>query len=1210
MLRFFTFGGLLIERDGEPLQLPTQKARDLVAYLLTFRHRRHPRAVLAGVLWPDLPEERARRRLSDTLWRVRRALSECIVADKETVWFRTDTGYWLDVEQFQQVLTDLRLERADLKVVEEAIALYQGPYLEGLYYDWVLLERERLHSLYLEALERLLDFYKGVGEYEAALDVARRLVAVEPFQEAAHRELMRLYYLLGRNAEALAQYHRCREILQEELGVAPAPETETLYQILLRQSPPGQEAGPPEPHVPFPAHRPPLDLGAPPLVGREAERAMLLAHLEAAAAGRGGIVLVEGEPGIGKTRLAEEVVAGARWRNIRVVVARAEEKEGASYGLLTAALTPLLTPLRIRQLARLVEPEHLRAALPLFPAIGRVLVDLPPLPAPPLPEARQRLHRALVALILGLSRIAPHFWVLEDLQWADVETLALLPLLLPHLSTSRTLFLLTGRSAELRASPTVWKTLQELDRVGPFSRYVLDRLNAEEVAQMVRHLLGEDCPALSDHLMRESDGVPLYLVEILKAWRDEGCLRPTERGTWAWVGGEPEALAVRPGEAVIAHRLSRLTPAAGELLNIAAVIGTEVDFDLLAAVCAMPLSDLDLTSSDVYLEASDELLRLGLLVETETGYRFSHDRVRRLVYRGLSPSKRQRFHHRVAREMEALFPERYESLAHHFAAAGERQPTIHYLLRAVRRAREVFAHDAALESYGRLLDLLTHPEDRPTRFDVLRDRTEVLGWIGDREAQGRDLEEMLSLAHALSDDARLACALHLRSEWHRVQGRYEPANKDARAALEIYRRLGDQHGQAAILSQLGWNAIYTANPTQAADDLQEALSIYQALDDPEGQVHCLIGLSSVAANLDGDYVRSLSYGQQCLALAQRTSDPRLRARALFNLALNYFDLGDAEAARKYLYQALQIEEMTHDRRRQAATHFYLGAMVTECNGDLDAARVHLDTALEIFREVQDLSWEGDTLAALGRLALLQGDPVTAATHLKAAYQRRRELDEPGYAVVDLSYLALAELALGREDDAWRHSQEAVAELEAGLMGVEHPYRLYYNHYRVAEATRRWAAARAALARAGEIIAECAERIHDLALQEQFCTRFRVCRAVTDALADQPPPGQLRVRLPRADATGRGRGSPRATIAVIWTVDAGEEDAALLAREGKVVLRRHRILRLLAEAEAAGALPTVADLAGALEVSPRTIRADLAALRRQGHPVRTCGRPPC
>jgi predicted ATPase len=197
---------------------------------------------------------------------------------------------------------------------------------------------------------------------------------------------------------------------------------------------------------------------------------------------------------------------------------------------------------------------------------------------------------------------------------------------------------------------------------------------------MVQHLLGEEHPALCARLARESEGVPLYMVETLKAWRDEGYLRPTEQGTWEWAGDGPDTLVVRSGEAIIAHRLSRLTSTARELLNVAAVIGTEMDFDLLASVCALPPPDLDLSDPDLYLVASDELLRMGLLVETEAGYRFSHDQVRQIVYHRMPLSKRQRFHHRIAQAMEVIFPDRYESLAHHFAAAGERRPTIHYLL--------------------------------------------------------------------------------------------------------------------------------------------------------------------------------------------------------------------------------------------------------------------------------------------------------------------------------------------------------------------------------------------------------------------------------------------------------------------------------------------------------------------------------------------------
>jgi len=1203
MLHFYTFGGLRIEDDGQPLQLSTHKARDLLAYLIAFRDRSHPRSVLTGLLWPDLPEDKARRRLSDTLWRIRRVLDDYVSADEEYVWFNTDLPHWLDAEQFQRVASSLRPEtlRADprgktsnLRAVEDALALYQGPFLDGLYHDWILLERERLRGLYLQTLGYLLEFHKQVGDYAAALTIAQRLVTVEPLHEAAHRELMRLYHLLSRDAEAVAQYHRCREILREELDVAPAPETEALYQVLSRRTslPPATT----DVYLPTPSRRPAFNLDKPPLVGRQAERAALLSHLEAAASGQGGIVLLEGEAGIGKSRLAQALVAGARWRNIEAIVAHADEDAISSYALFLATLFPALSPLRLRQLARLVKPAHLQAATHLFPVIAEALPNLPPLPDLPPPQARERLRQALVALVLGLACIAPHLWVLEDLQWADAETLSLLPLLASHFTESRMLFLLTGRSAGLRANPAAWSTLQTLDRAGSLPRYTLIRLDTDAIDCLVRDLLGEDDLTLSEHLIRESDGVPLYLVETLKAWRDEGYLLPAENRTWRWREDAPTAPSPYLGEAVIGHRLSRLSPTAEEVLAAAAVIGAEVGFDLLTHVCSRP--------PDRYLLSTDELLRLGFLVETNVGYRFSHERVRQAVYRRLSLSQRQHLHRKVALALEDLSSEQFELLAHHFAAAGQREPAIHYLTRAAKRARELFAHQTALACYDRLLDLLSHPQDRPIRYDVLRDRAEVLEWVGDREAQGRDLERMLGLARELSDDARLAETLHVRSEWHRKQGRYQPAGEDALAALEIYRRLGDDHNQAALLSQVGWSVTYTANHAQAAGYFREALPIYRGLDDLQGQISCLSGLTN-AAELDGRYSLALSYMRQNMALAEATGDPRRIGRALHNMGVLHYDLGDIDTAKAHLYKALHLKESTRDRRSQALTHYYLGVATIE-QGDFGAAQAHLDTALEIFREVQDRSWEGDALAALGRLALLRNDPDTAKKYLGAAYQRRRELGEPAYAVIDLSYLALAELALGDETAAWQHSQEAVAEREADLSGVEHPQRIYYNHYCVAKATRHWAAARAALEEAAHIVDERAEYIDDPALRKTYRTGICTNRAIAEVAARLPPPGCLRVRLAHADVPAHRRPAPDETAAVIWTVDASAEDAALAEQEGKVILRHHRILRLLAEAEAAGVRPTVADLAGALDVSPRTIRSDRATLRRQGHAARTRG----
>mgnify|MGYP001067785299 CR=1 FL=1 len=1208
MLRFYTFGGLRIERDGQVIQLPTQKAHDLLGYLLTFRDRPHPRSVLVAVLWPDLPESKARRRLSDTLWRVRRVLDDCVLADDEYIRLNAAFPCRLDVEQFEEAASQSETGTALVEHLEDALALYRGPFLDGLYYDWVLLERERLRGVYLEGLRRLLEHYKQIGDFATSLNIGRRLIAAEPFHEAAHREVMRLYHLLGRDAEAVAQYHRCCQVLSEELNVSPAPETEALYQILNRRVSLSFDLS--TVHLPVPASSPAPDLDNLSLVGRDAERAALLDHLETAASGQGGILLLEGETGIGKSRLAREIVEGALWRNIDAIVARVSKDASSSYGLFLSALSPMLTSLRVRQLARLVEPAHLQAAAPLLPSLAKTLTDLPsPLNLPP-PQAHERLQEALVALTLGLAHITPWFWVLEDIQEIDAETLSLILRLFPLLRESQGLILLIGRSTELRAASNVWETLQSLDRAGHLPRYKLARLDKDAIGRLVCDLLGKEEAALTTYLMQKSDGVPLYLVETLKVLRDEGYLLPDEDGTWRWSGDTLVALFSHLGENVISHRLSQLSSAAEQVLAAAAVVGANVDFDLLAHVCAFPASGSESGNTDPYLLATDELLHLGFLEETDVDYRFSHEQIRLAAYQRLCPSERRRLHRKLAFSLDDLFPDQLERIAHHFEAAGQRKLAIHYLTRAAERAREIFAHQTALSCYNHLLGLLLPTKNRAAHYDVLRDRAEVLGWIGDRNAQGRDLEEMLRLARTLSDDDRLAKALHLRSEWHRVQGHYEAANEDAQAALAIYRPLGDERARAALLTQIGWNIIYTADRAQAADYFQQALPIYAALDDLLGQINCLSGLIN-AAELNGDYVLAMSYLKRNLALAKVTKDPIRISRAYHNRGVVHYDLGDLAAALADLGQALKLKETTGDRRSQAITHFYLSVVNTELD-DLKTAQAHLDTALDIFRDVKDTSWEGDSLAALGRLALLKDDFTTAENHLKIAYQRCLELGEYSYAVIHLSYLAVTELALKDRKSAWEKSQEAVADLDADLSGVEHPQRIYYNHYRVAKAVRHWAAARTALDKAAKILNERANLISDPYWQEKYRTGLRVNRAITEAVAEQPPPGQLRAHLAQADAPAHRRPELDEMVAVIWTVDVGADDAALLKQEGgdkrhpRVFLRRHRILRLLDEAEAAGALPTVADLAGALDVSSRTIRSDLAALRDQGHIIRTRG----
>lgn len=335
-LQIHLLGGLVLVWEGRALPpVPGGVAGSLLAYLVTCRDRPHTRALLAGTFWPDLPEATARRRLSRALWEIRRVLDPLpspspdaqpvLLARGGTVQFNPELPLWLDVEQFAQAHAQGIAEGADaLAHGEQALACYQGEFLAGHYDDWLLAERERLREMVLTLLERLLLAYKVRAEYERALTYARRLAAEDPWREEAHGEIMRLCHLLGRDAEALKQYEACCQILARELGVEPSPEIAALAGEIVTRSDVPVPVSLPSSARPWgiPSLERPDQL---PLVGRQVEWAELLRQIESASRGRGGLTLVYGEAGVGKTRLLRELEANARWRGWPVYWGRCYE---------------------------------------------------------------------------------------------------------------------------------------------------------------------------------------------------------------------------------------------------------------------------------------------------------------------------------------------------------------------------------------------------------------------------------------------------------------------------------------------------------------------------------------------------------------------------------------------------------------------------------------------------------------------------------------------------------------------------------------------------------------------------------------------------------------------------------------------------------------------------------------------------------------------
>ncbi|MEZ4635057.1 MAG: BTAD domain-containing putative transcriptional regulator [Caldilineaceae bacterium] len=298
------FGGFRLRYRGEAVSTVRQPiVQSLLAYLVIQRATPKPRQHTAAVFWPDVPDADARRNLRNKVFSLRNHLPDAdhfLAVDSNVLQWRIDSDFTLDVAVFSQLLA--RAEQAYTEpeearqFLEAAVALYQGELLPGFYDDWILDARAQLSDLYVAALDNLIRILEAQRDFTAALDYARRLLAHDPIHEGSYRCLMRLYALNGDLPHALRMYQECVATLAQELGVEPSSETQSLHQRILNREV-GETASA---HVSAPT--------VSVLVGREAQQEILQAAWRHALQGRRHVFLLRGEAGIGKTRLAEDVV--------------------------------------------------------------------------------------------------------------------------------------------------------------------------------------------------------------------------------------------------------------------------------------------------------------------------------------------------------------------------------------------------------------------------------------------------------------------------------------------------------------------------------------------------------------------------------------------------------------------------------------------------------------------------------------------------------------------------------------------------------------------------------------------------------------------------------------------------------------------------------------------------------------------------------------
>jgi DNA-binding SARP family transcriptional activator len=1002
-------GGFEARLDGRPMALTMRKSWALLAYLALPAGRVHPRDALGTLLWGDVREPQARASLRQALFRLRQALgdgADLLRQDGDSVSLAGD-GVETDVAQLERDLV-----HGGEDALSRAATLYRGDLLLGLvvnaplFEEWLLPERERVRELALEGLARLVARQRDGGRLEAALQTALRLLALDPVQEAAHRTVMRLNLQLGRRGAGLRQYRACLEVLRHELEAEPEPQTRALYEALLRSEAPRRPGHESEPVAASPADaEPPLEAG---LVGRVTEMAKLRQHLDQAWVGRGRPVVLIGEEGIGKTRLARAIAVEARTRGGRICWGNAHE---------TGRIVPFAPWLEALRTGGVLDDPGILAGLD--PRWRRELARLgldPNHPADDLIAATSvtRLFEAVTQLVRHVASRQPLLVVLEDLHWADGATVALSDFVGRRLDDAPVLLVVTVRDEALPDAAMLDRALRDLDRehvaetvhLGPLSR--VDTLELVR-ARSRRGSDEEAIRALSEDIWRASEGSPFVIVESIRVLQDSAAPR-----------GGPPVLAARVREA-IAERLKRLGDRARRLADVAAVMARAVDFRVLAR--ASDLGELDAA------EGIEELVRRRVLEERGEGFAFSHDRIRTVALASLSPPRRRALHRMVAASLEALNSgdalEPFEAdLAEHCREAEEWDRAVRYLGRVARRATRVYAFEealAAVRSAQLLVGRLAPAEhDRPA-VELVVLGAEACQYLG-RFQEGHDLLEVAGDAARRLEDPALTASYHVwRATMLLHVGAFEAAVASAKAAIVAAGTAGDRAVTGKAYYVLAEIVRFQGRPRQAVEFGERAAELLQETGES-------FWLGETYSGLGGSYYYTGAFGRAIEAAARGRSigeaidDACLRSCTRRVAAIVHIDRGDVEDALVLCREALAF---AHEPFSRAIAQGLLGYAHLEA-GDAGAAIPLLRAGAEALAGFGAPALSGRYVALLGEAHLRAGRPVEARRLLLDGLERM-EPDRHGLGISRarraLGHLALAE---GTPEEARVRFEQAVA----------------------------------------------------------------------------------------------------------------------------------------------------------------------------------------
>jgi DNA-binding SARP family transcriptional activator len=1124
VVRLYVLGQFRLEYRTEQHQwqpatdaaMQHQRVRALLHCLISSPGRKLGREQAIEMLWPDLDFEMATHRLDRAVYSLRRLLepgrsrpatSNLLLTEHSTLALADQAQLWIDADAFDSLLSQARATSdpgQTEQLLEEAMLLYGGDYLpEERDIPWIQTRREALQRSWIGLLLELADLRIAREALPSAIDTLDRLLAVDPTNEAAVQRLIILLTQSGRRAEALRIYQRFAAVLRQEYKIAPLPETRTLYESAQRGEDPaararaGMPTGAPLVDTQVPETQPVdahayLQVGRSnqsPLVGREHELAVLHRHLLATEQARRmklagqkkasnllsdtqrriQCVILMGDVGIGKTRLAEEAGREAKRRGWAVAWTRAYAQESSiPYRMWVEALRKAMAQglWQRQEIAR--RPLIYQALEALLPELRDLLPQVAPSSTAPPEQEQLRLWEATRALLSTISESTPLFIVLDDLQWADSSSCELLAFLVRQLRGQPVMIIGTCREIELPPNHPLRPVLIDLQREQAVETLTIQQLTDEQIRALVSHLP----EPVVRHIQTRAAGNPFFAEELA---RGVGASHFAPNVGAQFIAPNAEAYDIAGSKndehvpitlpdtisAVLDLRLGRISSACQRLLVRAAVLGGSFEFNTIRAMEAGG-PDAD---EDTILDLLEEALQAGMLTEEGSGtritYHFWHPLLVSHLYDGLSAGRRASLHRRAAEILRQTYQGREEegaaAITFHLINGGAESPRIaHYAELAGDRAYALSAYPEAVQHYRLAVEHIgTLPAeasfDEHLHFADLLERlgegTRVQGNYPEARSYFEQALEVRSQSRFHSPDVSPQYEAQIEALlWCEIGKTWFDTGDNARAQ-QCYSRGEQVLREAEIASGPAWATLHLeqsyvlwqeGNFEEARQTANYALKIFEYIHQQQNQVIANAYHSTATRRtLEGDPVDlgrahrllasiAVTIGQSSIALvhlntALATFEQYDRQR---EIALVCGDIGDAylrkaehTLAQAALRRSLSIAERIGHVSIMSVAFGNLG-MLSARFGDLPEAEVCYKRALALAEQVNDPVYISLWHGYLASVMQDQGKIKEAKSSLRQALTISRAMNftpSIGVALVALGHLHIAQAIAGQED---------------------------------------------------------------------------------------------------------------------------------------------------------------------------------------------------